>query len=527
MYRLMQPSDKAAVTELWQRERGVSAEFVETAIRRFAGEQNVYVAEENDRIEAVALAVPVTLQGRPGNYLFGLCGQGSLILAGLIDTLCAQQKLRGEGFTVAVPTSPEQTSLLQEKGFHKAFALRCLPREVERNLWSQADFDSVTAKKLCELRARFWPDTVMLTPEQMAVVLGNLYCMGTAEKPVVFTSDTKKPADWGGIICGYNSQEVVLSHVDLAYAGATPTESSPSYQNKLYKTTIDGGLPAFYFCNTDGSFVMTGCFFHDNYNDQTYFSGGNAVIYNNILADSGNAADGGEGINIKAGCKMDVANNVLYNICTNGFKLSNSGNSESVPLSQFVAYNNTIVDCGWRRSKNKKGGSVWIEKAIAPTFVGNLIYDCRFGMKQPAKNGGDIAHSVIAPNYYFASTETGVKQMSRDADMAVWSDLDIKSATAGDKDPLFNDFKQNPKMNINCEIDDPENGAPLPFDRSWDFNLKANSPAMTGASTDTQRLFPNGIAFIGMKKVIFANTADDQNYRFCAPAPVARFGAKL
>ena len=359
------------------------------------------------------------------------------------------------------------------------------------------------------------------------VVLGNLYCMGTAEKPVVFTSDTKKPADWGGIICGYNSQEVVLSHVDLAYAGATPTESSPSFQNKLYKTSVEDGLPAFFFCNTNGSFVMTGCFFHDNYNDQTYLSGGQAVIYDNILADSGNAANGGEGINIKAGCKMDVANNLLYNICTNGFKLSNAGNSESVPLSQFVAYNKTIVDCGWRRSKNKKGGSVWLEKAIAPTFVGNLIYDCRFGMKQPAKNGGDIAHSVIAPNYYFASTETGVKQMSRDADMAVWSDLDIKSATAGDKDPMFTDFMQNPKMNINCEIDDPEKGAPQPFDRSWNFNLKANSPAMTGAPTDIQRLFPNGIAFIGMKKVIFANTADDQNYRFCAPAPVARFGAKL
>ena len=59
--------------------------------------QNVYVAEENDHIEAVALAVPVTLQGRPGSYLFGLCGQGSLLLAGLVDTLCAQQKLRGAG----------------------------------------------------------------------------------------------------------------------------------------------------------------------------------------------------------------------------------------------------------------------------------------------------------------------------------------------------------------------------------------------------------------------------------------------
>ena len=66
---------------------------------------------------------------------------------------------------------PEQSTLLQDKGFQKAFALRCLPREVERNLWSQAEFDSVTAKKLCELRAKYWPDTVQLPPEQMGEVL--------------------------------------------------------------------------------------------------------------------------------------------------------------------------------------------------------------------------------------------------------------------------------------------------------------------------------------------------------------------
>ena len=105
MYRLMQPSDKAAVLALWQRERGESEEFAANAVERFAGQQNVYVAEENDAIAAVALAVPVTLQGRQGSYLYGLCGQGSLILAGLLDYLCAQQKLRGAGFTVAVPAS--------------------------------------------------------------------------------------------------------------------------------------------------------------------------------------------------------------------------------------------------------------------------------------------------------------------------------------------------------------------------------------------------------------------------------------
>ena len=171
MYRLMQPSDKAAVLALWQRERGESEEFAANAVERFAGQQNVYVAEENDAIAAVALAVPVTLQGRQGSYLYGLCGQGSLILAGLLDYLCAQQKLRGAGFTVAVPATPEQAALLQDKGFARAFALRCLPREVARNLWSQAEFDSVTAKKLCELREKFWPDTVQFTPERMAEVL--------------------------------------------------------------------------------------------------------------------------------------------------------------------------------------------------------------------------------------------------------------------------------------------------------------------------------------------------------------------
>ena len=178
MYRLMQPEDKPAVLALWQSQRNESEEFAKKAIEQFAGEQNVYVAEENDEIAAVVLAVPVTLQGRSGTYLYGLCGEGSLILAGLVDYLCAQQKLRGAGFTVAVPTSPEQAALLQDKGFAKAFALRCLPREVSRNLWSQAEFDTVTAKKLCELREQFWKDTVQLSPERMAVVLQELYARG-------------------------------------------------------------------------------------------------------------------------------------------------------------------------------------------------------------------------------------------------------------------------------------------------------------------------------------------------------------
>ena len=85
----------------------------------------------------------------------------------------------GNEFAFRYPLAKqEQAALLENKGFQRAFALRCLPREVSRNLWSQAEFDSVTARKLCELRERFCPDTVQLPPERMAVVLGDLYARG-------------------------------------------------------------------------------------------------------------------------------------------------------------------------------------------------------------------------------------------------------------------------------------------------------------------------------------------------------------
>ena len=357
------------------------------------------------------------------------------------------------------------------------------------------------------------------------VVLGNLYCLGTEENPVTFTSDTKKPEDWGGIICGYNSEEVVLNHVDIAYGGATPTESSVSFQNKLFKTTLDGGVPAFHFCNVNGRFVVNDCFFHDNYNDQTYFTGGQGIITNNIFADSGNAADGGEAINVKAGCKLDVANNIIYNACTNAFKLSNAGNSEVIPLSEMTAYNNTIIDCGWRRSKNKKGGSVWVEKAAKPIFVNNLIYDSRYGLKQPKQDGADMEHSRLTPNYYFASTETGVKQMEKGASLGIWFDSDIKSTEAGQLNPLFKNFRQSEKMDVNCEDDDVAKGAPLAFDKAWDFHFQEGSPALSGGVTDFVRLFPDGLVFKGLQKVNFFNSGNAQNYTFIAPLPSARFGA--
>lgn len=87
--------------------------------------------------------------------------------------------------------------------------------------------------------------------------------------------------------------------------------------------------------------------------------------------------------------------------------------------------------------------------------------------------------------------------------------------------------KQNAGMDINCEVDDPDKGAPLAFDKAWNFDLQQGSPALSGGVTDFARIFPNGIPFFGMKKVNFLDSANDQNYYFSAPLPQPRFGAWL
>lgn len=87
--------------------------------------------------------------------------------------------------------------------------------------------------------------------------------------------------------------------------------------------------------------------------------------------------------------------------------------------------------------------------------------------------------------------------------------------------------KQNAGMDINCEVDDPDKGAPLAFDKAWNFDLQQGSPTLSGGVTDFARIFPNGIPFFGMKRVNFLDSANDQNYYFSAPLPQPRFGAWL
>lgn len=179
---MMKPEDLPALKALIGQAFGDGDAFAETSLCRFAGEKNVFVAEEGGVPVGLLAAVPVTCRGRRGAYLNNLAVRpecrGRGIAGGLLDYAARQLALREAGFLVLIPAETGLFGYYEKQGFQKAFGLRRLRRPVKRNLWAQAEFDSVTAKKLCELRAKFCPDSVQLAPAQMAVVLADLYSQG-------------------------------------------------------------------------------------------------------------------------------------------------------------------------------------------------------------------------------------------------------------------------------------------------------------------------------------------------------------
>ena len=195
------------------------------------------------------------------------------------------------------------------------------------------------------------------------IVLGNLYCYGTAAKPITFTVAPEYRTEakrfnryWGGIICGFDSKEVLLDYVTIEYGGAQTTEESESFKNLLFKDETGEGVPAFHFCNVDGKFVIQNSTFRNNAEDHIYITGGQSIVMNNKFI--ANGFDGGEAVNYKSGCLADIANNLIYDANSNGFKLSNNGALD--PQAHLYVYNNSIINSGWRRPK-VKGGSVWLE----------------------------------------------------------------------------------------------------------------------------------------------------------------------
>ncbi|WP_454802174.1 right-handed parallel beta-helix repeat-containing protein [Mucilaginibacter phyllosphaerae] len=321
-----------------------------------------------------------------------------------------------------------------------------------------------------------------VTAKPEVVVKGNLYSLGTAENPVKFTvSDAYRTTEnkfgklWGGILAGPTCAELVLDHTILEYGGATTSDASTSVKMGLYKAAAGENLPALWFSNINGKLIVQNSIIRNFQEDCTYIEGGKSIFANNVFYTTG--LTGGEAMNFKSGCLADVAYNLVYSCNTNALKLSNSG--DRTPQAYIIAYNNTMVNTGWRRP-TAKGGSIWLEATVHADLYNNLFANTRFGVKRDPKKPED-PRSKYSNNWYYGFDQTTVNQFQVGKNDVVGGTDDVRGTTAGQNDPKFANFPlDNPVLSSD-------------FNTAWDFHLQGNSPALGKGITTFTRNHKAGI----------------------------------
>ncbi|MBN8822987.1 MULTISPECIES: right-handed parallel beta-helix repeat-containing protein [unclassified Spirosoma] len=315
------------------------------------------------------------------------------------------------------------------------------------------------------------------------IIKGNLYVMGTSANPVKFTVPDawKTTANqwgslWGGIIAAPTCAELLLDNAILEYGGAVTTESSPSVKAGLYKAAAGNHVPAINYSNVNGKLVIVNSRLNNQNEDGFYIEGGKVIIANNKIYTQG--VSGGDAINIKSGVQADVAYNLVYSPNTNALKLSNSG--DRTPQAYVIAYNNTIVNAGWRRP-TIKGGSIWVEIGVRAELYNNLLANDRFGVKRDPKNPED-SRTKVSNNLYYGYTQDGVTGFQPSTEILTGTN-DVISKTVGDNDPKF----------VNYPLSTASSNAI--FNTAWDFRLQSGSPAIGKGTTSFTRLYADGISF--------------------------------
>jgi hypothetical protein len=322
-----------------------------------------------------------------------------------------------------------------------------------------------------------------VTAKPEVIIKGNLYSLGTAENPVKFTVSDVYKTDankfgkmWGGLLAAQSCAELVLDHTILEYGGATTSDASTSVKMGLYKAAAGENLPALWFSNVNGKLIVTNSIVRNFQEDCTYIEGGKIIFSNNVFYTTG--ISGGEAMNFKSGCLADIAYNLVYSCNTNALKLSNSG--DRTPQAYIIAYNNTMVNTGWRRP-TAKGGSVWLEATVRADLYNNLFANTRYGIKRDPKKLED-SRSKNDYNWYYGFDQTTVNQFQVGSnDIVPGGANDVRGTQAGQNDPKFVNY---PLSNSELSPD---------YNTSWDFHLQGNSPALTKGTTNFTRHHKAGI----------------------------------
>ena len=241
-------------------------------------------------------------------------------------------------------------------------------------------------------------------------VKGSLVCLGTKDKPVMITYpgvtktdqlganpdlDPALKGKWTGIIGAPTCKLMVIKWTHIEFGGATISAAMKTF------TSATSPYPL-YFANPAGIFVLEDSWVYGSVDDPFRINGGRVAVMRNTFEKCGYT--GGEAMNAKAGTIGDFGYNLCIGMATNGPKLSNINVAVGTPGSNLRMYNNTIVNCGYRRAAAGRGGSINFEEGAGGMAYNNLIVNCKFGLRVVSNPIADTANLRYGYNFYYADS---------------------------------------------------------------------------------------------------------------------------
>jgi len=243
------------------------------------------------------------------------------------------------------------------------------------------------------------------------LVNGTLLSIGTKDKPNYITvptlvktdvlganpnSDPAFKGSWRGIVGGVNCPLIVLKWTHVEFGGAAAGNLiGPAMGIATNKNTFD-----LYFQNQKGTLIVEDSWFYGSVDDPIRVLGGKLAIFRNTFEKCGYTS--GEAINIKGGTVGDFAYNLCVGMATNGPKSSNNGGTAIQTNMRF--YNNTIVNCGYRRAQTGRGGSINYEEGSAGKFYNNLMVNCRYGPRVVISPPADTTNLQYGNNFQYGDS---------------------------------------------------------------------------------------------------------------------------
>lgn len=188
MNRVAQHKDTAQIIALWQAVFGDEEAYIRRCLDQFAGEGQVYVAEEAGEIVSFLLAVPCFAGDADGRYYYALATKeshrGRGLMGGLLQYAEQAEQQKGAVFSCLIPAEESLFAYYAKQGYSTCINLRRISRQIKRNLLAVAEFDTVTTSRLPQLRERFLKvPFIGFSNGKLADILSDLYSSGaeTAE----------------------------------------------------------------------------------------------------------------------------------------------------------------------------------------------------------------------------------------------------------------------------------------------------------------------------------------------------------